>query len=311
MLFVGPDLRKMALDLRLDELNLVHRIQYSRLRPNRVYSGDEIDDYDPVRKARYARDMRKIGLADERVVRLLDEPSLSAWLTISSERECSAADGALLSNLAPYVAAAVRNFVQAQQSGQADALDRHSLLRAGCGWILFDATARVIAIAPATRDLLSEAFGHPLTLGQRLRELGPSVERALGNAAASFAQSDDAPNQAITLQPQPRTEAILSRPPEGVSTHLDAPAMLATCRQPRSPSNMRAQHLGRLHGLPPREAELAILLTDGLSLSDASAAMGLTIETTRNYSKRLFAKLGVRGQPELIRAVYESCIVLA
>jgi DNA-binding CsgD family transcriptional regulator len=38
--------------------------------------------------------------------------------------------------------------------------------------------------------------------------------------------------------------------------------------------------------------------------------MGLTIETARNYSKKLYAKLGVRGQAELVRLVYESSAVL-
>jgi DNA-binding CsgD family transcriptional regulator len=34
--------------------------------------------------------------------------------------------------------------------------------------------------------------------------------------------------------------------------------------------------------------------------------MGLTLETARNYSKRIYAQLDVRGQAELVRYVLHS-----
>jgi DNA-binding CsgD family transcriptional regulator len=285
------------------------RVAYDRLRIGRVYSADEFDDHDPARKLRRMRDMPKLGLVDDRVVRLLHEDKVSAWLTLASARPCTAADSALLSALAPYAAAAVRAFVDGERRNRASALDAAGLQRAGAGWIVFDRTARVLATAPATQALLTQALGH--APGARLRELGSQVERALADAAASFADDPAAGDRALVLWPEPRIEAILTRAPPGLGTLLDAPAMVAFCRQMRAPSPARAAHLARLYGLPRREAELAILLADGLSLAEAGARMGLTIETTRNYSKRLFAKLGVRGQPDLVRAVYESCAMLA
>lgn len=310
-LFVGPDIRKRSYELQLEELNLTDRIQYDRLRPGRVYSGDEFDDHDPQRKARRARDMRKLGLVDERVVRVLHDDALSAWLIIAGPRPCSAADSALLSSLSPYVAAAVRLFVAREQQGMALALDRNGLQRAGSGWIVFDKSARILALAPATADMLGQAFGHAPLIGQRPRELGTVVERALQETAATFANDRDTGERTLTLCHDPRIDAILAPWPGGIATVLNAPVMVAHCRQARHPAGDRSGHLARLFDLPRREAELAILLADGHSLAEAGDAMGLTIETTRNYSKRLFAKVGVRGQAELVRAVYESCAVLA
>jgi DNA-binding CsgD family transcriptional regulator len=310
VLFVGPDLRRRAHELQLEELNLADRIQYDRLRPGRVYSGDEFDDHDPVSKARRIRDMRKLGLADERVVRLLDEEAASAWLILASARPCTAADSALLSNLAPYAAAAVRAFVASERHKLALGLDDEGLQRAGSGWIVFDKAARVLALAPATARVLEQAFGHPPRLGERLRELGPVIERALSEAAAHFAQHPTAGERSLVLCREPHAEAILA-PFAGIMPAIEMPAMVAYCRHTRPPADVRADHFARLFDLPRREAELAMLLADGHSLAEAGAAMGLTIETTRNYSKRLFAKTGVRGQAELVRAVYESCAVLA
>lgn len=310
VLFVGPDLRRRAHELQLEELNLTDRIQYDRLRPGRVYSGDEFDDHDPVSKARRIRDMRKLGLADERVVRLLDEEAASAWLILASARPCTAADSALLSNLAPYVAAAVRAFVASERHKLALALDGEGLQRAGSGWIVFDKAARVLALAPATAVVLGKAFGHPPRLGERPREFGPAVERALGEAASAFAHDHGAGERSLVLCPEPHVEAILA-PYSAAMPALAAPAMVAYCRHVAPPAESRADHFAHLFGLPRREAELALRLADGLSLAEAGEAMGLTIETTRNYSKRLFAKVGVRGQAELVRAVYESCAMLA
>ncbi|MFD2136325.1 helix-turn-helix transcriptional regulator [Novosphingobium resinovorum] len=60
----------------------------------------------------------------------------------------------------------------------------------------------------------------------------------------------------------------------------------------------------------PREAQLAIALNEGQSIAEAAENMGLTLETARNYSKRLYAKLGVRGQAELVRLVSDSVAVM-
>jgi DNA-binding CsgD family transcriptional regulator len=309
-LFVGPDIRARAHELDLAELNLTDRIQYDRLRPGRVYSGDEFDDHDLERKGRRARDMRKLGLVDERVVRLLAEET-SAWLILASERPCTAADGALLSNLAPYVAAAVRSFVIVEAATLAAVVDGDALRRAGSGWIVFDKAARVLALAPATEKLLTDTFGHVPLPGQRLRLFGAAVDRALGEAASRFLQDPASSPRTQLLSAQPRIEAILTPWREGRVTVLEAPAMVAHCRHPARIPPRAAEHFAQLHELPRREAELAVLLAAGHSLAEAGQALGLTIETIRNYSKRLFVKVGARKQAELVRSVYASCAMLA
>ena len=68
----------------------------------------------------------------------------------------------------------------------------------------------------------------------------------------------------------------------------------------------RASVLMELFGLAPAEARLAAALADGATIADAAAALGLTVETARNYSKRVFAKSRTHGQPDLIRAIMGS-----
>jgi DNA-binding CsgD family transcriptional regulator len=304
----GMDVRRLANERCLDGLHLMDPLRQDSLRLGRVYGAQEFDAHDPGLKAASALAMRELDLADGRIVRVLHDGMASAWLVIASAHLCSASDSALLSSLLPYVAAAVRGFLLEQQRQLATSLDEAGLHHAGSGWIAFDRAGRVLAVAPTTARAIESATGHEPGTGQRLRELGPVVERELVEAAAEFAVRPHAPERTLVLLEKPRIEAVLARLDHHGSTSA---VMVARCRHPRPDGAARPDHFARLHALSRREAQLALLLADGRSLAEAGQVLGLTIETTRNYSKRLFAKVGVRGQAELVRAVYESCAMLA
>ena len=73
----------------------------------------------------------------------------------------------------------------------------------------------------------------------------------------------------------------------------------------------RCDQLVDLFGLLPSEARLAWLLAQATSIAEAAAALGLTIETARNYSKKIYAKTGARGQADLVRIVMTSVLALS
>ena len=72
--------------------------------------------------------------------------------------------------------------------------------------------------------------------------------------------------------------------------------------------DIREVEVGQIE--PRREAELAMALSDGLSIAEAASSLGLSLETVRNYSKRLYAKLGVRGRTDLVRLIQRSSVNL-
>jgi DNA-binding CsgD family transcriptional regulator/PAS domain-containing protein len=65
-----------------------------------------------------------------------------------------------------------------------------------------------------------------------------------------------------------------------------------------------------LFDLSPSEAKLAALLTQGMTLAEAAAETGLTESTVRSYSKRIFSKVGVSRQADLIRLILRSVAML-
>jgi len=102
------------------------------------------------------------------------------------------------------------------------------------------------------------------------------------------------PNGDRLLRPAPAEEALVDLPGATVALTRAAPPAGAA---------EAAQVLAERHGLSRREAELALALSDGAELVPAGLALGLTAETTRNYSKRIYAKTGARGQADLVRLV--------
>ena len=309
--FSGIDLRSKARELGIHELYTLDGIYRERLRPGRVYSVAEFTDHDPAYRDQRARYVERLGISDERVVRVSNDDQISAWLVLARAKQCSAADSALLSNLAPYVSAVVESLVLTDRQRIEAAVTSEGLRRSGSGWVLFDDESRVVAVDPATDRQLQSMAGIEARPGHRLFGASPPALRTLADTASEIARAEDYESRTVVLSEAPRVEALLTSASDIDGTELNSQTMLALCRFPRDPSPTRSTRLAELFDLPRREAELAISLSDGHSIAEAAQAMGLTLETARNYSKRLYTKLGVRGQAELVRKVYESSAVLA
>lgn len=108
------------------------------------------------------------------------------------------------------------------------------------------------------------------------------------------ATSDD--RTPLLLHPAPR------RP---TGTFPDGqPAAIATLRLPmREDERLGTPVLRDLYQLSPREAALAEKLSRGEMIVEAGRDLHLTAETARNYSKRIYARTGTRGGPDLVRMI--------
>jgi DNA-binding CsgD family transcriptional regulator len=79
-----------------------------------------------------------------------------------------------------------------------------------------------------------------------------------------------------------------------------------------SQQRLAPEHLiSKLFGLTATEAKLANLLSSGMSLFEIAEQLNVRENTVRTYSKRIFAKLGVNRQGELVRLILTSVATLA
>lgn len=234
---------------------------FSDLRPGRVYALAEFAPPAGGEGVRPAGLLRDSSLADARILQVPVTPGLKAWLLIADDRlPFAAADSAVLSALAPFVAVALRRWAD-EQALRARLSGAEQLLeRMGIDFAQLDAAGRILSGPALSGELPSPS--------SRLRIV------ALPTATAWAATQ--------------------------VRRHRGARRDAAIAAALREEFHLSAQ-----------EAALAWAIACGESLAQAGQRLGLTVETTRNYSKRIYAKTGTSGQAHLAQLCHEHAARLA
>lgn len=255
---------------------------YASLRPNRVYAIDELREFDP----------KATEVGDARLIRVAGLGDLNAWIVLLHQREAfSAADSALLTALAPAVATALSIF--ATLGGMRLRLEAA------------ERTLELLGIEQEILDRSGKVLGESARTGNFTPRATPALAEAslaLADAAADERRIIAEDGRDLLLRPTGRSRADLPHPAAVI-------AMTRIVR--REPAESGAQVLARQYGLSPREAALAEAISRGVPLIEAGEQLRLTPETTRNYSKRVYAKTGTSGQADLVRLVLEGLAPLA
>jgi DNA-binding CsgD family transcriptional regulator len=251
------------------------------LRPNRVYALEELQALAPAERAAQSAALAEAEIADGRLMRIGAAPRAPWLVLLAAQVTFGAADSALMTRLAPAIAIATAQIEQL----------RLLHLRA-------EAAEQAVAALGLAQAVLGED-GAVLVADRQWQMLRP---QGLAPGEVPTASPADAPQ--------------LTRLSDGTAMMLrplpQARAMVASLRVPPAPLPQgAATALVGLLGLSPREAALAVLLAEGRALIEAGRALRLTDETTRNYSKRIYAKTGAKGQSDLVRIVLTSLAPLA
>lgn len=230
-----------------------------------------------------------------RMVRVEEPGGASACLIIYREgADFTAADGALLARLAPHLATALRTLAALDRQRDAAGVAAAALRRAGVGWAGFAADGRLLALS-------EDAAAMP----EVARPAG-AVTAAVGTCVDSGAwQLLDLGHRTplwMLLVPVAASDVVATVPTR----------VLGLLRLPNgSDVAQQAEVLRDLFALAPSEARLAAMIMHGASIAEAAQVLGLTIETARNYAKRVFTKTGTHGQVDLIRTMMASVAPLA
>lgn len=203
--------------------------------------------------------------------------------------EFRAVDGARLASIGPMAAQAMAGWRGLQAERARAALDRTGAAGLGLDWLVIGAAGRVLAQSPGRADGFAAA-------GVRLR----------GDGGLGYA--DEMAEQVFRnglARAEAGGAAFARRGPVHLAfqagTYLGTPAVTVWLRHMPPFQAMPPDRLARALGLRPSEARLAARLADGETLAEAAAHLGWTIETARSTVKQVFARLGVTGQPGLMR----------
>jgi DNA-binding CsgD family transcriptional regulator/PAS domain-containing protein len=237
-----------------------------------------------------------------RAMRVAVEGGASAWLILQRLGEdFRALDSAQLSALAPHLPQAMAIWQRLARERARAELHQRIAAGMGAGWLVFDAGGMVLDHSATAADLLHATPG--LRLDARLRQSDPFGERALAEALER-ARSGPV---ALELARAPRMYLLLTPAPPP----WPAGACLGVLRQQDHAPQPGPALIAQTYGLSLGEARLALALCQGASLAEAAVALGFTLETARNYSKKIYAATGTRRQGELIALLLRGPLWLA
>lgn len=293
-----------------------------RMRPDRAYALDELLDQAGPALADFDQAvLRPAGLTSLRAIRVVDPTGADLWLACAGGKGIGAATSALLTALAPHLRIALRTHVTLERARFRSVVTEQVASRLRMGWFTLDARCRIIEATDNIEQMFQ--WGTLLRRGRydRLVPASPQIDRAVTALVKGFAETQEARPQAFVLGQDPWVDMLVSPFSTGpVSGGITAagivpagivPAAIVYVRGDRRSQADRCEQLVDLFGLLPSEARLAWMLAQATSIAEAADALGLTVETARNYSKKIYAKTGARGHAELVRIILTSVLAIS
>lgn len=248
---------------------------------------------------------------------LLFEFEPARWFSLILHRqigdtvEGDGKDARFLSDIAPHLLALSRvsATVQAAHAAQATLASIVDRLRPGV--ILCTGSGEVRWHNRAAAAMLGH--GAPLTLGHgQLRGVSAESRQTLARllspdcggdmVTAAFGDLDDSMVQAIALP----NGAFKGTAAQGWDDDRDGVALILI--DPSQAPLLSAGHVTSLFGLTPAEAQLAIALSQGMSLNAYADRRGISVGTVRIQMKRILEKTDSRRQADLVGKLYGSVI---
>lgn len=282
------------------------------MREGRVYALEElVGPGDAEQRARYRDSINTFGLHHLRAVRVTEPGGLEAWLSCAGGSAVGSATSALLTMLVPHLRIALRTFATLERERFRSAVTSEAFRRLDFGWLTLDAQCRIIDMTPHMEQLFQRSSVLRRGRYDRLTPASPAIDRELTSLIKEFAGEAEGRPHAINLSRDPQIDMLVRPFKDRALSSPSAPVAVAYVSGDRWSQADRCDQLVDLFGLLPSEARLAWAIAQGMSIAEAAQDLGLTLETARNYSKRIYAKTGARGQAELVRNILTSVLALA
>ena len=219
----------------------------------------------------------------------------------------SAEDSERLKVLIPHV----RRVVAMKDRLACDQIHGSALLQAmdrlPYGVLLLDATLRILEASTLARELLSRRSGLHADGGllgfndpRDMRAFAERLDEKPGKAQLEhllIARRGDAPPLSLLVVPLAPSQQMWM----GASGRW-----LVLLFDPEAPQPAADATLQQTFNLSRAESALARRIAMGMTVTEAAAQLGISMNTARTQLKSMFAKLGVRNQAQLVRKILGS-----
>jgi DNA-binding CsgD family transcriptional regulator len=194
--------------------------------------------------------------------------------------------------------------LQAERDGLNEPLDR-----LGIAAFVIARDGRVCWMNRAAESMLRAADGITIRHGRVVAmhpRLAPRLDTLLSHVLATAAGTVMGGSAQVLriARPSGKRDYELSASPlqhSDLGAFVGGTRILLLVRDPDGDVAPNEQLLRELYGLSPQEAVLARCLAEGLTVEEAAARLGTTINTTRVYLRRIFRKTETDRQVDLLR----------
>jgi DNA-binding CsgD family transcriptional regulator len=281
--------------------------QHRKMREGRVYGFDElIDPGQPVQRAILTEALAPAGMGFLRSVRVTEPAGTDAWLTIVGAADFPAAVGALISRLVPHLRIALRSLVALERERVRSSISSEAMGRLNFGWLTLDPRCRILDATPNIEPIFQRTTLIRRGRYDRLTFASATLEREVSALVKSFTTGETRP-RGFNLGQDPWMDIFVA-PAQGRQLPGSSAAAIVYISGDRRSRHDRCEQLVDLFGLLPSEARLAWAIAQGRTIAQAAEELGLTIETARNYSKKIYSKTGTGGRAELMRLIFTSVL---
>lgn len=288
-------------------------VPYDDLPPGQVHAMAEFIDPGNERHERYWREFLIPGQRQfQRIMRVTTPGGYNAFLVIwRGTHDFTAAHSAMLAALGPHLAISLRIHAELERERTRAGISGEAVRRLNFGWLRLDARGHVLDRDSQADDLLRHSDAVRIGAGGRLVVRSGEAARRLDTALRDFASDPLARPRAVRLADDPWLDMLLRPAGDHALSGPARPVVTAYLHGDRETGASRVEQFVQLFGLTASEARLSLSLTRGRSIAEAAVDQGITEQTARGYSKIVYAKVGARGQADLVRILLASVASLA
>ncbi|MGJ8687563.1 MAG: helix-turn-helix transcriptional regulator [Spongiibacteraceae bacterium] len=265
--------------------------------------------------------MKPAGLFDTLGVDISLPGEMEAGLRVArglKSEEFSVEDRELLYAIVPHLERALRLHVRLNKIESERALYAGAVESLSLATIILDDKGRVLTCNKMAENLISREpevrlEGGQLSLGDQATT--KKLQRLIQNIIDHRNSKEPAVIEAMRVSRDGDFAdlGVIARPvPSGEwSQGESVPTVAVFISDSEYGAEAPVEIIIQLFGFTPTEAQLALLLADGLSLDESSEALGMSRNTARTHLRSIFAKTGVSRQTLLVRLILKSVAQLA
>ncbi|MBB4615034.1 helix-turn-helix transcriptional regulator [Novosphingobium taihuense] len=287
-------------------------LPYYRLMPGRSYGLADIfapDDKSAQDQLRLL--LQPFGEPHLLILRITEPGGANAWLTVIRDTpEFSRTERELIEALGRHLGIALQAYVRLNDTQARLAAYTSAMGRLNVGIVTLTADGRIIDADHVVSRLLIQGEIMGRDPHGRLTLADGTAARALGAALRDFTRDRTGRSRAVRLSEGKRADMLLLPVAERPVTGPFTPVLRAYVHIDHETAGDSLESLMEMFRLTRSEAKLAFALCEGHTLAESAERLGVTLQTARTYSKRIFQKTGTRRQAELVRTLLTSTLSL-